>query len=214
MARTIWNIIGLPTALLAAASLAACGGGNSGGNTGGGSANAATDGPTAPPGQLFADNFKGVCSGATVSSATAYNPQSRTHKAVLFETYKDGLSDRSTSLPDDWTVQYTTEGDAYRAVDLVVCSRRTADRQVKVCEGFKNREQQPTQNRVNWHTATYELTVREATTGRQLAQSTVEANDTSCPMLQMFESDTEVVDGYASPSDTVIADFLRPHISR
>ena len=213
MARTFRTIIANPAALLALAALAACGGGAGGGNAGG-SANGAADTPTPPAGQLFADNFKGVCSGATVSGATAYNAQGRAHKALFFETYKDGLADRSTSLPDDWTVQYSTQGDAYRAVDLVVCARRTADRQVKVCDGYKNREEQPTQNRVNWHSATYELTLREATTGRQLAQSTVEANDASCPMLQMFENDTEVVEGYASPSDTAVADFLRPHIAR
>ncbi|MEA3032057.1 MAG: hypothetical protein QOH86_73, partial [Sphingomonadales bacterium] len=29
-----------------------------------------------------------------------------------------------------------------------------------------------------------------------------------------FSSDSETADGYASPSDTAVADFLRPHMAR
>jgi hypothetical protein len=205
-------IIALPAAFLALAALGACG---EGGDTGAVGEGAGGEGAqTAQAGSpLFPDNFKGVCSGASVSAATAYDPAAATHKALYFTTYEDGLTDRSHSLPGDWTVQFSPDGDALRAVDLVVCARRTAARQVKICDEYQN-DGKETQNSVRWHTATYELSVREARTGRELAKTTAEANDADCPMFMSFDNDSETVDGYADLSETVVTDFLRPHIAR
>ena len=207
------KVIAYPAAVLALAGLAACGGDR--GNSAGGEANAArtAQADVAAGSVLFPDNFKGVCSGASVSSAAAYDPAATTHKALYFATYRDDFLDQSSRLPGDWTIQWSPSGDALRGIDLVVCARRTAAREVKVCDGYQNHGR-PTQNRVRWHSATYELSVREARTGRQLGQTTtVEANSSDCPMFQNFHSDTETVDAYASLSDTAVADFLRPHIT-
>jgi hypothetical protein len=210
-------IIAFPAAILAFTALASCGGDQgdgAGSDANSGTAAApATANATAQASPLFATNFEGVCSGATVSAATAYDPEAATHKALFFETYRDDFMDRSTSLPRDWTVQWSPNSDALRAIDLVVCARRTAAREVKMCDGYQTRGRD-TQNRVRWHTATYELTVREAKTGRQLAQTTAEATDTTCPMFQSFDGDSDTVDGYASLSDSAVADFLRPHMTR
>jgi hypothetical protein len=166
-----------------------------------------------PAGLLFPDNFKGVCSGASVSAATAYDPAGKAHKALYFATYKDDLTDSSSSLPADWTVRFASDHDALRAIDLVACARRTAAREVKVCDKYKT-DDKPSQNKVRWHTATYELSLREAKTGKTLATTTLEATDAECPMIWSFSSDSETADGYASPSDTAVADFLRPHMAR
>ena len=203
--------IAVPAAGLAFAALASCGGNQ--GNSAGGDAKGGTGVPTAQASQLFPDNFKGVCSGATVSTATAYDSGATAHKALYFATYEDDFTDRSSSLPGDWTVIWSPNGDALRAIDLVVCARRTAARQVKVCDGYRNHGS-PTQNRVRWHTATYELSVREARTGRELAKTALEATNTDCPMFMNFDSDSDTVDGYASLPDSAVADFLRPHIAR
>lgn len=210
MATTVRAILPVPAALLALAALASCGGDR--GANGGSDAKGGAGAPAAQASQLFPDSFKGVCSGASVSAATAYNPAGTAHKALYFATYRDDFTDRSSSLPGDWTVTWSPSGDALRAIDLVVCARRTAARQMRVCDGYQNNGR-PTQNRVNWHSATYELSVREAKTGRQLAQTTLEATASDCPMFQTFHSDTETVDAYASLSDSAVADFLRPHIT-
>lgn len=209
MAATSRTVIVFPAVLLALAALAACGG--DGGAGGGSSANGGADTGTAQATPLFPDNFKGVCSGASVSSAAAYVPAATGHKALYFTTHGDGLTDRSHSLPPDWTLLFSPDSDALRAIDLVVCARRTAARQVKVCDGYQNHGR-PTQNGVRWHTATYALSVREARTGRTLAETTLDASDSNCPMFMSFDNDTDVIDGYASPSDSAVADFLRPHI--
>jgi hypothetical protein len=211
VATSFRAFIAFPAAILAVAILASCGG-DRGGNAGS-DANGGAGAQAAQASQLFPDNFKGVCSGASVSTATAYNPGATAHKALYFATYRDDLTDRSSALPGDWTVQFSPTGDALRAVDLVLCARRTAARQVKICDGYQNHGS-ATQNQVRWHAATYELSVREARTGRKLAETTVEATDSACPMFMNFDNDTDTVDAYASLSDSVVADFLRPHITR
>ena len=197
-------------AVLAFAVLGSCGGDR--GASGGSGANG-TGAEMAQASQLFADDFKGVCSGASVSAATAYDSNPKPHKALYFAPYKDDLTDQSTSLPADWTVQYSAKADAFKAVDLVICARRTAAPQVKVCDGYKDNDR-ATQNKVRLHTATYELSVREARTARTLAEKTVEATDSDCPWFVTFDNDTDTIDSYASLSDSAVADFLRPHITR
>ena len=216
MAASFRTVIAFPAAGLALAALAACGGDKgAGAGAGGNGANAAARADGAAAGsQLFPDNFKGVCSGASVSAAAAYDPNATAHKALYFATYRDDFLDQSSSLPRDWTIQWSADGDALRGIDLVVCARRTAAREVKVCDGYQNHGA-PTQNRVRWHTATYELSVREAKTGRQLGENaTVEATNDQCPSFMTFQSDSETVDGYASLPDSAVADFLRPHVTR
>ena len=161
MAPAIRTFLAAPAMALALAALAACGGDKVGSEA---------KPEAAPVAKLFPDDFKGVCSGASVSAATAYDPAGTAHKAVYLATYKDDLMDQSTSLPDDWTVQFSPDKDAYKAVDLVVCAKRTAQREVKICDGYKDKGK-PTANKVRWHTATYALSVHEATTGKKLADS-------------------------------------------
>ncbi|MEA3038742.1 MAG: hypothetical protein QOE79_1255 [Sphingomonadales bacterium] len=208
MARAYRAIAGLAAAAFV---LASCGKG--GGNGVGSDAKGGSGAPAVPPNMLFPDNFKGVCSGASVSAATAYDPAAKAHKALYFATYKDDLTDSSSSLPADWTVRFASDHDALRAIDLVACARRTAAREVKVCDKYQNNGS-ASQNKVRWHTATYELSLREAKTGETVATTTLEATDAECPMLWSFSSDSETADGYASPSDSAVADFLRPHIVR
>lgn len=209
MASTIRAVILLPTAVLALAALGAC-------NKSGASKDTAAAGGSEAPAdlatKLFSDNFKGVCSGASVAKAAAYDPKASGHKALYFSPYKDDLTDSSSSLPPDWTVQFATDKDALTAIDLVACSKRTAAREVKVCSGYKN-EGKETQNKVRWHTATYELTLREARTGKLLDQTSVEANDTECPMFASFDNPDETIDDYDRLSDSAVNDFLKKHIA-
>lgn len=212
---TFKQAILIPAAVFAIAALGACAEdkSSSAGSDASAGAKGAAGTQTAQPTQLFPDDFKGVCSGASVATSTAYDPAAAQHKALHFATYKDDFTDRSSSLPGDWTVQWSPEGDALKAIDLVVCARRTAAQEVKVCDGYKD-DDKPTQNKVRWHTATYELSLWEARTGKKLGATTAEATSTSCPMFMSFDGDSETVDAYASLSDTVVTDFLKPHIKK
>lgn len=207
MVMPVSRFIALPAALLTFAALAGCGEDSAGAD---GDATSGADAALASV--LFPDDFQGVCSGATVSSATPYDPAAASHKALYFATYTDDLLDQSSTLPGDWTVQWSPDGNTLTAIDLVVCARRSAAQQVKVCDGYED-DGRETANTVRWHTATYEVSVREATSGNILGETTMEATGTNCPMFMSFDSDSDTVDGYASLSDSAVADFVRPFIA-
>jgi hypothetical protein len=161
---------------------------------------------------LTAQDFDAVCSGASVSDATDYDKSAPSHKALYFESGDSGMNDHSiTALPKDWTVTYTSKGADFKAIDLVACAKRTADKQVKVCDDYKS-DGKATKNKVRWHTATYELSVHAASTGKELAKKTYEATDTACPMFESFSSDGETKDDYASVPKDVVVDLLKPFV--
>jgi hypothetical protein len=191
-----------------ALSLGGCGDSDNGGSSGGdptSSDNPAADTP------LFPDDFKSVCEGATVSAATAYDQAATSHKALYFATYEDSLLDQSSNLPTDWTVLFSADGNALQAIDLVACSVRTAEKLAQTCTGYED-DGKTTGNEVRWHTATYEVSVREATTGTVLTQKTIEATDESCPSLVMFDEGEQTVDQYDAVPDEKIVAVLKPFV--
>lgn len=186
--------------------LAACGGGADSNG-----ADGTTEDQKAAAERLFPDDFKVVCSGGSVKAATAYDSKAKSHKVVLFQSYKDDLQ-HSSSLPADWTVQFSPNSNALKAIDLVGCARRTAEKLAKTCDGYKD-DGKATGGKVRWHTATYELSVHEATTGKKLDSTKVEATDETCPMFASFDKPGETIEMYASVPDTEINDFLKPHVA-
>jgi|GEM_PF-1349835 len=161
--------------------------------------------------QLFPDDFQGVCNGATQSKAAAYSQAAGTHKVVYFQTYKDSLLEQSSQLPGDWTITFDANSNAYGAVDVVACAVRTSDAFVKECDGYE-KDDKPTNNKVRVHTAKYHLTVREATTGKELGQTDLSGDNADCPMLQSFDGNNDTVDSYASPTKEEVVAFLKPFV--
>ena len=196
------------SAALLAFGLTSCGDdGGSGGDDGGDGG----DGGTADA-VLFPDDFEPVCQGATVSAATAYEEGATTHKALFFESFEEGLTDQSSALPADWTVMFSPDGNALAEIDLVLCAVRTGEEFVKECTGYED-DGVDTGNTVNWRTATYEVSVRAATTGQVLAEETMEADDTECPSLVFFDEEGETVDDWATLPDESLIDFLKPFVA-
>lgn len=196
-----------------ALSLGGCGDSDDGGSDSSGDDGTPTAGdPTTPADTpLFPDDFEGVCDGATVSSATAYDQAAASHKVLYFATYEESLLDQSSNLPKDWTVTFSDTGNALQAVDLVACSVRTAEKLVQTCTGYES-DGEDTGNEVKWHSATYDVSVREATTGTVLKQETIEAMDEDCPSFVMFDEGETSVDQYADVPDNKIVAFLKPFV--
>jgi hypothetical protein len=193
-----------------AITLAGCGSSGSGSQAAGGTTSTAP----AHPKQLFADDFQPVCEGATVSAAKAYDKTATTgHKAVYLETYKDGnLVDSSSELPDDWTVQFTATGNAYAAIDVVVCGKRTAQKFAESCDGYTV-DNKPDALVVKMYTATYTLTAYEATTGKKLGTKVVAASDGTCPMSEFsVAAGTKTMNDYATPPSEQIVAFAKAFV--
>jgi hypothetical protein len=115
------------------------------------------------------------------------------------------------TLPKDWQVTFDPNSDAYKAIDLVACAERTAAKQVKMCDGYKIHGK-PTDNKVRMHTATYEVTVHEATTGKELAKKKIEATDSDCPMVSSFDDKHQTKNDYANPPDADVTNFLKAYV--
>lgn len=162
---------------------------------------------------LLPDDFQAVCSGTSVPGATDYDSSATAHKMLYFETYGSDLQDASGELPPAWTATFAEEGDALAVVDSVACGFRTGQKQVKVCDGYED-DGKATGNKVNWHTATYTLTVYAATTGEELGSTTIEATSEDCPTFATFDGTNETIEMYDPVPDAARDRFLKKFVAR
>ena len=162
-------------------------------------------------GKLFADDFRGVCQGATMSRARAYDSGGEPHKVVLFTPYSGDLIEDTTTLPEDWMVQFDANGDAYAKVDTVACVSVKDEQPLKECSGYQDNGHD-TDNKVDLRSATYSVSVHEATTGKELGTTELSGSDDSCPTVVSFENDSQekVYDTPLSNDDLVA--FLKPFV--
>jgi hypothetical protein len=159
--------------------------------------------------KLFADDFRGVCKGATVSRATAYDATAPAHKVILFSSYEGDLMEDTTTLPEDWMVQFDANGDAYSKVDTVACVEVKDEQPLKECTGYQN-DGHDTANKVDLRLATYTVSVHEARTGKELGTTELDGSDDSCPTVVSFENDTETKVYDSPPSNDDMIAFLKP----
>lgn len=167
--------------------------------------------PPAPPTQLFSDDFHGVCDGAGVSRATAYTPTAPTHKVILFSPYTGSVIEDTSTLPTDWMVQFDANTDAYAKVDTVACIQLKNEQPLKECTGYQDNGHD-TSNKVDLRTATYTVTVHEATTGKVLGTTDLAGTDDSCPMFMTFDDDTQSKTYDSPPSKDDVIAILEPFV--
>jgi hypothetical protein len=199
----------LATLAIVTAGLAAAGCSTTAVVGGGGSHPSSTT--VAPPAKLFADDFKGACSGATVSRAARYDAAAAVHKAILFSPNGTDSYEDTTTLPADWMVQFDADSDAYAAVDTVVCLSVESDESIKECTGYQDNGHD-TDDKVDLRTATYAVSVREAKTGKELGATELSSGDDTCPLVISFDDDhqTKVFD--APPAKDDLVAFVKPFV--
>jgi hypothetical protein len=183
----------------------ACGGGDDDPD-----ANEGGDSTTlAPAAQHFDSDLAQVCRGTGVDWATPYDPANTgPHKVVVFQGPDEtDLTSVSTGNAE-WDVLFDSATDAYAEVELVACAVRTSDELTQTCTGYENDDGTDSGNTVEYHSATYGVTLRAATTAEVVDETTIEAAADVCPMLVYFDEGETTATQYAS----VDADaFLLPH---
>ncbi|MCX4094436.1 hypothetical protein [Nocardia sp. alder85J] len=200
--RRAWR--GLALIPVAMVTVAGCGD-----NTRGDGAAPATT-PVVPM-TLTGSDFKGVCQGATVSRAAPYSAAG-SHKVVMLSPdNKANLVEDTSTLPADWMVQSDSAGDAYTRIDTVACVQIATADEIRTCDGYKDGDK-PTKNTVKLNSTTYNVSVREATTGKVLGATTLASADESCPMFVFFDNDAQVQNYYAPPSSDELIAFLKPFV--
>jgi len=166
---------------------------------------------SATPTKLFPDDLQAACKGATVSRATPYVPAAQTHKVILFSPYGGGVVEDMSTLPEDWMVQFDANSDAYAKVDTVACVEVKDEQPLKECTGYQD-DGHDTSNTVDLRSADYTVSVREATTGKQLGQTELPGTDDSCPMFVSFDDDTQTKTYYEPPSKDDLVAFIKPFV--
>jgi hypothetical protein len=168
------------------------------------------DSTTAPAAvQHFDSDLAQVCRGTGVDWATPYD-HARTgpHKVVVFqgpvETDMTALSTGNA----EWDVLFDEASDAYAEVELVACAVRTADELTQTCTGYTDDDGSDTGKTVEYHSATYAVTLRSATTAEVIDETTIESAADVCPMLVFFDEGETTTTEYASVD---VNAFLLPH---
>lgn len=158
---------------------------------------------------LFESDFHVACAGVTTSKATAYSKTPGIHPIIGFAG--KGKDYNSQIMPDDWTIQWSAETDALRAIELVGCAERATETFVKECPGYAI-DGKGDNGVVRWHRATYAVSIREAKTGKEIGRGTMEANDDSCPLFALFKDGKTTSDDYAFDNDAfqaVLKDYVQ-----
>ncbi|KAB7752906.1 hypothetical protein [Mycolicibacterium mucogenicum] len=172
------------------------------------------DPTTSPaPAKLTSADFMAVCQGATQSRATDYQPDTKSHKTILFTPLVHGLVEDTSTLPSDWTVQFDADRNTYAAIDTVVCVETKDEQSLKECSGYQDNGHS-TANKVDLRATTYTVTVRVATTGKELGTTELSGTDDTCPMFMSFDDDTQTKQyNVPPPKDDLIAfvkQFVQP----
>jgi hypothetical protein len=171
--------------------------------------------PTAEPTErpLMSFDFEDVCRRGTVEKAPVYEPEAgagKIHPLVAFKRTPDNdsfyhMSPSSLELPIPWMVD---SGEDHGTVELVVCLDGIDSSLADDC-GYEDDESDD-EYILHIYNTTYQVTVYEAKTGKEVGSTTVEAAFDECPMFHMFSDREEV--SYAYPPVGPLEDFLQQYV--
>jgi hypothetical protein len=151
-------------------------------------------GGEAAPSELFSEtDFAPVCRGTGIAAATPYESGDGNNLVVVLEGEDPDYGFSSVSLPDGWEADFETIADT----ELVTCLNRIAATPTELCEGY---EDEGLSWSVQLHDSTYEVSVREATTGSVVTSATYDAPADGCPVFSSyFEGDPNPKPDYETP---------------
>jgi hypothetical protein len=166
---------------------------------------------TAAPVETLAEvniltDFGDVCRGVSLPGATAYDPaRAGVHPIQTVAGEAPTYEVAGALLPDTWDPVVGEE----QTVELVVCMDRTAATLTQTCTGYQDDAGNDTGNAVELYDAEYTVRVLAATTGDEVATTTLSATEDACPSFMFFDDDSQVKQSYAEPTDALTA-FLAP----
>ncbi|MEO1062515.1 MAG: hypothetical protein AAFZ07_13945 [Actinomycetota bacterium] len=130
--------------------------------------------------ELFSDSdFAPACRGNGIASASPYSPGDGTNLTVVLEGEDPDYGFSAVQLPDGWEADF----ESYAQAELVICLNRVSATPTQVCDGYED-------DGIAWsvqlHDSTYEVSVREATTGTVLATQSFDAPAEDCPVFSSY----------------------------
>ena len=156
-----------------------------------------TSPPTIAEVNILTD-FGDVCRGVSLAGATTYDPaRSGIHPLITMAGEPPTYEQVGALLPDQWDPAIGEE----QTVELVVCLDRTTATLTQTCDGYLDDDGNDSGNTVEMYDASYDVRLVAATTGEAVASTKMDATDTECPMLVVFDADDPVEEQYAEPTD-------------
>jgi hypothetical protein len=143
-------------------------------------------------------DFGDVCRGVSLPGATAYDAgRAGVHPLITMAGEPPSYEQAGSLLPDKWDPVIGQE----QTVELVACLDRTAATLNKTCDGYSDDSGNDSGNTVEMYDASYDVRLVAATTGEVVATTQMDATDSDCPMLEIFDEDESVAQEYAEPTD-------------
>jgi hypothetical protein len=160
-----------------------------------------TSPPTIAEVNILTD-FGDVCRGVTLDGATAYDAtRTGVHPLITMAGEDPSYEQVGALLPDKWDPVIGEE----QTVELVACLGRTTATLTQTCDGYLDDDGNDSGNTVEMYDASYDVRLVAVTTGEVVASTQMDATDTDCPMLVVFDADDPVEEQYAEPTDELTA---------
>jgi hypothetical protein len=160
-----------------------------------------TSPPTIAEVNILTD-FGDVCRGVTLDGATAYDAtRAGVHPLITMAGEDPSYEQVGALLPDKWDPVIGEE----QTVELVACLGRTTATLTQTCDGYLDDDGNDSGNTVEMYDASYDVRLVAATSGEVVASTQMDAADTDCPMLVVFDADDPVEEQYAEPTDELTA---------
>jgi hypothetical protein len=140
--------------------------------------------PANPTGPLQEDDLRGVCAGKGEARAKPYakdGPAAHAITAFTRGNDKEGWMAWRSSLLGDFAAK------APQDYELVGCITRTSERKVETCTF----DQEPPPHYLDLYEANYEITIREAATGKVVLTKTEMLPAEGCPSIKLFSAERE-----------------------
>jgi hypothetical protein len=147
-------------------------------------------------------DFGDVCRGVTLDGATAYDAtRAGVHPLITMAGEDPSYEQVGALLPDKWDPVIGEE----QTVELVACLGRTTATLTQTCDGYLDDDGNDSGNTVEMYDASYDVRLVAATSGEVVASTQMDAADTDCPMLVVFDAEDPVEEQYAEPTDELTA---------
>jgi hypothetical protein len=160
-----------------------------------------TSPPTIAEVNILTD-FGDVCRGVTLDGATAYDAtRAGVHPLITMAGEDPSYEQVGALLPDKWDPVIGEE----QTVELVACLGRTTATLTQTCDGYLDDDGNDSGKTVEMYDASYDVRLVAATSGEVVASTQMDAADTDCPMLVVFDAEDPVEEQYAEPTDELTA---------
>lgn len=187
-------------------------GSDAGSDSGSDATTAEAPATTAALENIFDSDLLVACDGVGFPAATAYDTTAGTISPVIVMAGEGTeMYSRLFGVREAWSRQWTEANPlALSEIQLVVCAEKQSSTPAEECTGYEV-DGVVTDNVVILNEVTYEVSLREALTGTEVAAQQMVFRDASCPTYVTFTEGETTVE-WDSFDDLAVQDFIESYV--